>query len=227
MDAAVILARFASALTQQLIAHGLGVVFVLLVSLTGPNLQSYLGFHHDHKVQWYQHDKLKQGHTYPDPGALWKPGSLPDLRSPLVLVAALVVPAILVLGTALVVLSVRHLFRLSPKHVLQRVKRYISVLLKDYLLARFRPDEQVIMFTRATCEGTPNYVPQARNWDAKRAELSMDDSLVVLCLDPTCLDKCKQGGLRAYGGYLMSDLLWDIQLTEDAGHTVNFRWILF
>ncbi|BGP36128.1 hypothetical protein JCM10449v2_000026 [Rhodotorula kratochvilovae] len=82
------------------------------------------------------------------------------------------------------------------------------------------------MFTRATGEGTPNYVPQARNWDAKRAELSMDDSVVVLCLDPTCLDKCKQGGLRAYGGYLMSDPLWDIQLTEDAGHTVNFRWIL-
>ncbi|BGP44245.1 hypothetical protein JCM10450v2_000056 [Rhodotorula kratochvilovae] len=151
-------------------------------------------------------DELEQGHAYPQAEAPAKPISTTSLRSPLVLVAALAVLAIVVLGTALAVPSLRHSLLPSTKHGLQRVERDLSISLNDYLHARFNPDEQVIMFTMATGEGTPDYVPQARNWDAKRAELGMDDSVVVLCLDAACLDKCERGGLRAYGGYLSVDL---------------------
>ncbi|BGO98938.1 hypothetical protein NBRC10513v2_000040 [Rhodotorula toruloides] len=84
-----------------------------------------------------------------------------------------------------------------------RVQRDPKVSLASYLDSHFgrkkgTEGETVVMWTMAT----GSYVPQARNWDLKRAELEMEDAVVVLCLDAECLDECEQGGLRAYGGYL-------------------------
>ncbi|BGP21169.1 hypothetical protein Rt10032_c19g6155 [Rhodotorula toruloides] len=84
-----------------------------------------------------------------------------------------------------------------------RVQRDPKVSLASYLDSHFgqnkgKEGETVVMWTMAT----GSYVPQARNWDRKRAELGMEDAVVVLCLDAECLDECEQGGLRAYGGYL-------------------------
>ncbi|GAA6053574.1 hypothetical protein JCM3770_005201 [Rhodotorula araucariae] len=148
-------------------------------------------------------DELEQGHVYMQEGARARAKSAPVLRSPLVLIAAVVAAICTIVGIAFAVPSIRHsLWPSSKNGGLARVERNHRVSLNDYLHARFNPAEQVIMFTMATGGGTPDYVPQARNWDAKRAELGMDDSVVVLCLDKACLDKCERGGLRAYGGYL-------------------------
>ncbi|GAA5974374.1 hypothetical protein JCM11641_005242 [Rhodosporidiobolus odoratus] len=79
-----------------------------------------------------------------------------------------------------------------------RVERNPNVTLSDYLHLHFNPEKDVVMWTMATAD----YVPPARNWDAKRAELGMEDSVVVMCLDEACLDEAERNGLWAYGGYL-------------------------
>ncbi|GAA5877437.1 hypothetical protein JCM3774_001612 [Rhodotorula dairenensis] len=84
-----------------------------------------------------------------------------------------------------------------------RVERNASVSLKDYLAARFDPESDVVMWTMAT-GASPSYVPNARNWDFKRAELGMPDSVVILCLDEECLDECERTGLRAHAAYVKS-----------------------
>ena len=148
-------------------------------------------------------DLDEQGHAYVSADAPTKRSS--SSTSPLALVAALAAFALVALGTALALLpSFRHALLPSSPPSLARVERNLSVSLSDYLHARFDVDQHVVAFTMAT--GEPNYVPQARNWDAKRAELGMDDSVVVLCLDEACLDECERGGLRAYGGYLVVEL---------------------
>lgn len=85
-----------------------------------------------------------------------------------------------------------------------RVERNSSVSLKDFLEARFDPATTNIMWTMAT-GASPSYVPNARNWDLKRAELGMTDSVVILCLDYDCLDECERTGLRAHAAYLKDE----------------------
>ncbi|GAA5960207.1 hypothetical protein JCM8115_002545 [Rhodotorula mucilaginosa] len=84
-----------------------------------------------------------------------------------------------------------------------RVERNASVSLQDYLATRFDPESDVVMWTMAT-GASPSYVPNARNWDFKRAELGMPDSVVILCLDEECLDECERTGLRAHAAYVKS-----------------------
>ncbi|GAA5856933.1 hypothetical protein JCM9279_003600 [Rhodotorula babjevae] len=148
-------------------------------------------------------DLDEQGHASIPSDAPAKRGTAS--RTPLVLVAALAAFALFALGTALALVpSFRQALLPSSSPSLARVERNLSVSLNDYLHARFDADKHVVAFTMAT--GEPNYVPQARNWDAKRAELGMDDTVVVLCLDAACLDECERGGLRAFGAYLVVDL---------------------
>lgn len=151
-------------------------------------------------------DADQQGHTYLRADTPTKHDIRPAWRSPLALVAAL---AVVVLTSALsaaltAVPSLRQSLLPASASTLARVERNLSVSLNDYLHARFDAHDQVVAWTMAT--GEPNYVPQARNWDAKRAELGMDDSVVVVCLDEACMDECERGGLRAFGGYLVAEL---------------------
>lgn len=80
---------------------------------------------------------------------------------------------------------------------LPRVERAPSVSLRTYLSKRFDLETD-IMWTMATA----SYVPSTKNWDLKRAELGMSDSVVVLCLDHECLDACEEVGLYALAAYL-------------------------
>ncbi|GJN91941.1 hypothetical protein Rhopal_004966-T1 [Rhodotorula paludigena] len=84
---------------------------------------------------------------------------------------------------------------------LPAVERNPNVTLSEYLHARFDSSRDVIMWTMATSSSNIDYVPQARNWDAKRRELGMNDTVVVLCLDDECMENSERGGLRAWGGY--------------------------
>lgn len=87
----------------------------------------------------------------------------------------------------------------SPKQPprLPRVERAPSVSLQTYLSKRFDLETD-IMWTMATA----SYVPSTKNWDLRRAELGMSDSVVVLCLDHECLDACEEVGLYALAAYL-------------------------
>ncbi|GAA5991407.1 hypothetical protein JCM10908_003298 [Rhodotorula pacifica] len=84
---------------------------------------------------------------------------------------------------------------------LPRVERNASLSLREYFDARFDPKTDVVMWTMAT-GAYPSYVPNARNWELKRAELGMGDSVVILCLDEECLDECERTGLRAHAAYV-------------------------
>ncbi|KWU45521.1 hypothetical protein RHOSPDRAFT_32823 [Rhodotorula sp. JG-1b] len=68
---------------------------------------------------------------------------------------------------------------------------------RTYLSKRFDLETD-IMWTMATA----SYVPSTKNWDLRRAELGMSDSVVVLCLDHECLDACEEVGLYALAAYL-------------------------
>ncbi|BGP12150.1 hypothetical protein JCM10213_004715 [Rhodosporidiobolus nylandii] len=150
--------------------------------------------------------KEADGHAYEQPPA----ARAARWRSPVVLLAGL---AALILTTAISAAFAHPSSRsaihssltsaissLSPSRPssLPRVERDPHVSLSSYLHARFDPEKDVVMFTLAT----GSYIPQARNWDAKRAELGMRDSVVVVCMDEECLDEAEKSGLRAWGGYL-------------------------
>ncbi|BGO88427.1 hypothetical protein NBRC10512_006992 [Rhodotorula toruloides] len=130
-------------------------------------------------------------------------------RRPLVVgVAVAVLFLLAILVAALAHPTSRHVLSSPSRWSLPfrkppRVQCDPKVSLAAYLDSHFgrnkgKEGETVVMWTMAT----GSYVPQARNWDLKRAELGMEDAVVVLCLDAECLDECEQGGLRAYGGYL-------------------------
>lgn len=80
------------------------------------------------------------------------------------------------------------------------VERNPNVTFADYLETQFPDKKELVLWTFAT----GSYVQAMRNWDGRRAELGMNGTVVIVCLDVECLDKLEQvGGLRGYGGYLI------------------------
>lgn len=79
----------------------------------------------------------------------------------------------------------------------KRVERDPRVSLSAYLHSQFNPSD-IVAWTFAT----ETYVLAIRNWDARRAEVGLPDTVVTLCLDVACLDEVERTGGRAYGGFL-------------------------
>lgn len=103
--------------------------------------------------------------------------------------------------------------------------------LEAYLNAHFDPGKDVVMWTMATGV-SPSYVPSALNWNRRRAELEMPDTVVVFCLDRACLEECARAGLRAYGGYVKDEIhipppshgrgKWLKRSGAERGHTMAY-----
>lgn len=88
----------------------------------------------------------------------------------------------------------------ASSHQKHLVERNPNITFTNYLRSQFPDRNEVVMWTFAT----GSYVNAIRNWDARRAELGMKDSVVTICLDVECLDMLeKLGHMRAYGGWLI------------------------
>lgn len=124
----------------------------------------------------------------------------------------------LLLAALLFVAISRGMRRIPPPLPL-RQEPVPNARLNAFLRSHFSAEADVVQWTMAT-GAPPSYVPSARNWDRRRAELDMPDTVVVFCLDRECLEECERTGLRAYDGYLKDEVV----IPDPSGRRARRLW---